>query len=248
VIVPPTRRPAGREQLLINVSVTDGVGLVELDRQDRRNALDVETCRGLAAAVGSLLGDGVRSIVLTGAGTSFCSGADFGEALHAALHAITDAPVPVVAAVNGPAIGAGTQLAIACDLRVADPAAVFAVPTARIGLAVDPWTVHRLAQIAGGGTARALLLACDQIGAELAHARGLVDRLGSRSDALDLAAELATLAPLTLRYNKLAADRTDLPVDAPELVAAFEACWTSADLVEGQHARTERRAPAFTGR
>jgi enoyl-CoA hydratase len=241
---------------LINVSATDGVGLVELDRPERRNALDVATCRGIAAAVGSLLADGVRSIVLTGAGTSFCSGADFGEvytegfreALYAALHAVTDAPVPVVAAVNGPAIGAGTQLAIACDLRVAHPSAVFGVPTARIGLAVDPWTVHRLAQIAGGGTARALLLACDQIGADLAHARGLVDRLGSRDDALALAAEIATLAPLTLRYNKLAVDRMDLPVDDPDLVTAFEACWTSADLVEGQRAREERRAAAFTGR
>lgn len=192
---------------MINVSATEGVGLVELARPERRNALDIEHCRGLVDAVGDLLAGGARAIVVTGAGTSFCSGADFGEiyttgfrdALHAALHAVTSAPVPVVAAVNGPAIGAGTQLAIACDLRVAAPGAVFGVPTARIGLAVDPWTVQRLAQVAGGGTARMLLLACEQLDAGTAHACGLVDKLGSRADALALAAEIATFAPLTLR-------------------------------------------------
>jgi enoyl-CoA hydratase len=241
---------------LINVSSTDRVGRIELDRQHVRNALDVEHCGLLRAAVATHVAAGMRAIVVTGAGTSFCSGADFGEvytdgfrdALYAALHAITDAPVPVIAAVDGPAIGAGTQLAIACDLRVATAAAVFAVPTARIGLAVDPWTVHRIAQLAGGGTARALLMACDQIGVELAHARGLVDRIGDASDAMALAAEIATLAPLTLLYNKVAADRTDLAADDPVLVAAFEACWASHDLVEGQRARAAKRPPVFTGR
>lgn len=241
---------------MINTSVDGGVGLVELDRPERRNALDVATCHALVAALAQVRAAGARAVVVTGSGTSFCSGADFAEvytdgfrdALHAALHAITAAPVPVVAAVNGPAIGAGTQLAIACDLRVAAPTAVFAVPTARIGVAVDPWTVHRLAQLAGGGTARAVLLACAQIDAPLAHARGLVDRIGERADALALAAEIATLAPLTLRYSKLAADRTDRPADDPELVAAFEHCWGSADREEGRRARLERRSPLFTGR
>lgn len=244
------------EQQLINVSVADGVGVLELNRPERRNALNVALCRAIVAAVGSVLTEGARAILVTGTGSSFCSGADFGEvytdgfrdALHAALHAVTDAPVPVVAAVNGPAIGAGTQLAIACDLRVGAPEAVFGVPTARIGLAVDPWTVHRLAQVAGGGTARALLLACAQVDVDLAHARGLVDRLGDTADALALATEIATLAPLTLAYNKLALDRTDLPADDPALVSAFEACWASADLVEGQDARAERRNPVFHGR
>jgi enoyl-CoA hydratase len=244
------------EQQLINVSVAEGVGVLELNRPERRNALNVALCRAIVDAVGSVLGGGARAIMITGTGSAFCSGADFGEvytdgfrdALHAALHAVTDAPVPVVAAVNGPAIGAGTQLAIACDLRVGAPEAVFGVPTARIGLAVDPWTVHRLAQVAGGGTARSLLLACAQIDVGLAHSRGLVDRLGGTADALALATEMATLAPLTLAYNKLALDRTDLPVDDPMLVAAFEGCWDSADLVEGQDARSEKRSPVFHGR
>ena len=240
---------------MITTSIADGVGVIELDRPERRNALDVEHCRWLADAVAGVVGGGVRAIVLTGAGTSFCAGADFGEvytegfraAHQAAVRALVEAPVPVIAAVNGPAIGAGTQLAIACDLRVAAPRAVFEVPTARIGLAVDPWTVRRLAELAGGGTARALLLACDRIDAELAHARGLVDRIGDTDDAIALAVEIAAMAPLTLTYNKLALDGVDRAV-TPEVLAAFEACWTSEDRAEGQRARVEGRAPEFTGR
>ncbi|MCO1656029.1 enoyl-CoA hydratase [Pseudonocardia humida] len=241
---------------MINSSLTGRVGVIELDRPERRNALDVEHCAGLGAAVAGVLDEGARAIVVTGAGTAFCAGADldqvhddgFRDALHAALRAIAEAPVPVVAAVNGPAIGAGTQLAVACDLRVADPRAVFAVPTARLGLAVDPWTVRRLAQLAGGGTARSLLLACDRVDAVLAHARGLVDRIGPTADALALAEELAGLAPLTLRYNKLTLDGIDGPADDPAVVAAYRACWSSADGLEGPRAAAERRPAAFTGR
>ncbi len=79
-------------------------------------------------------------------------------------HRLATLPIPVIAAVNGPAIGAGTQLAIACDLRVAGPTARFAVPTAKLGLAVDPWSVRRLASLAGGGSARAMLLGVDTLG------------------------------------------------------------------------------------
>jgi len=243
-------------QPMIQVSVTDRVGLLELDRPEQRNALDVAQCRRLVDAVGTVLAQGARAVVVTGRGTSFCSGADFGQvytdgfrdALYAALHAVTDAPVPVVAAVNGPAIGAGTQLAIACDLRVAAPGAVFGVPTARIGVAVDPWTIRRLARLGGGGTARAILLACEQIGADLAHARGLVDRIGDTKDALALAAEVAALAPLTLAYNKLVLDHVELAEDDPALLAALERCWSSADRDEGRRARLGKRPPVFEGR
>jgi enoyl-CoA hydratase len=151
-------------------------------------------------------------MVVTGAGSAFCAGADldqvhddgFRDALHTALRAVADAPVPVVAAVNGPAIGAGTQLAVACDCGSPIRAPSSRCPRRGLGLAVDPWTVRRLAQLAGGGTARSLLLACERVDAALAHARGLVDRIGPAADALALAADLAAFAPLTLRYNKLA--------------------------------------------
>jgi enoyl-CoA hydratase len=240
--------------------------LIEIDRHDKRNALDVDHLDQLHGAVVRAGEAGVRAIAIAGRGTSFCSGADtepgrpdagvygdgFRVALYRALGAITASPVPVVAAVHGPAIGAGTQLAIACDLRVAGRAARFAVPTARNGLAVDPWTIRRLAVLAGGGTSRAMLLGVDTLDAEAAHTRGLVDRLVDE-DVLDAALawaeEIAALAPLSLAYAKLAADRlAERPVDDPEIEKAFLACWGSDDVVEARRARAERRAPRFQGR
>jgi enoyl-CoA hydratase len=240
----------------VNVHVDGRVGTIELDRPERRNALDVDTCERIVAACAALREQQVRAVVVTGAGTSFCAGADFGEvygegfrdALTAALQAVHTLPVPTVAAVNGPAIGGGTQLAVACDLRVATETAVFAIPTARLGLAVDPWTIRRVAQLAGGGTARSLLLACEQLGAAHAFGRGLVDRIGDRAVAHGLAAELATLAPLTLAYNTLVLNRTPPVPDEPELLAAFEGVWASSDREEGRAARTAKRVPEYQGR
>lgn len=238
--------------------VRDGdVETVRIDRHERRNALDAEHCDLLREAVAAAVEGGARAVVIAGEGSTFCSGADlsavygqgFRTALYAALAAITGCRVPVLASVNGPAVGAGTQLAIACDLRVAAPSATFAVPTARNGLAVDPWTVRRLAQVAGGGPARAVLIGCATLDASAAQAHGLVDRLGDHAAAVAWAHEIAELAPLTLAYSKLALNRLPGPLaDDPEVTRAFEACWASEDLREGSLARRERRKPQFRGR
>lgn len=233
------------------------VAVLTLDRPQKRNALTVELCHLLRDSVRGAVADGARALVLTGSGTSFCSGADLDEvytadlrdALYAMLHAVVDAPVPVIAAVNGPAIGAGTQLAIAADLRVVAPEALFGVPTAKIGLAVDPWTVRRLSALAGNGTARALLLGCAQLDADAARACGLAERAGSGADATGWAAEIAELAPLTLAYSKrVLNDIVEPAPDAGELEAAFAACWASEDLAEGRRARREKRRPGFRGK
>lgn len=219
---------------------TEKVGqaaLITIDRHAKRNALDTALCGQLETAVTAAAADGARVLVITGQGTAFCAGADlrgvytdeFRAALYAMLHAITDLPVPVIAAVNGPAIGAGTQLAIACDLRVAAPSAVFAVPTARNGLAVDPWTIRRLALLAGGGAARAMLLGCQQIDAHTAYARGLADRLGDLADALAWAGEICSYSQASLRYSKQALNTLGEPLPWPaELDRAFDACWAAA--------------------
>ena len=154
------------------------VAVIEIDRHERRNALDTEHCHALRDAVQA---EGGRAVVITGAGSSFCAGADLGavydvafrDALYAMLTAVTDAPVPVLAAVNGPAIGAGAQLAIACDLRVAAAEARFAIPTARLGIAVNPWTIRRLALVSGTGTAQAMLIGGESLDAARALQCGL---------------------------------------------------------------------------
>lgn len=242
---------------MIEIGSRGRVTVITLNRPDKRNALNIELCHRLRDAVTEAVGQGARAIVLTGAGTSFCSGADlsdvytadFRDTLYATLHTVTDAPVPVVAAVNGPAIGAGTQLAIAADLRVAAPGALFAVPTAKIGLAVDPWTIRRLALLAGNGTARAVLLACDQLDADAARRCGLVERTGSPQQAIEWADEMTALAPLTVAYSKQVLNEVSGPQPQDKVLdAAFEACWASADFAEGRRARTGKRPPVFEGR
>jgi enoyl-CoA hydratase len=225
------------------------VAVIEIDRHERRNALDAAHCDALREAVQQ---KGARAIVITGAGSSFCSGADLGavydsafrDALDAMLAAVTDISVPVLAAINGPAIGAGAQLALACDLRVAAREATFAIPTARLGIAVNPWTIRRLALLAGAGTAQAMLIGGEILDAARALQCGLASRAGDRAAALAWAHELAELAPLSLAYAKKAVNQPD----STELVKDFEACWASEDAAEGRRARGAKRPPRFQGR
>ena len=241
---------------MIETRRDDAVAVITLRRPERRNALDIEHCDALREAVEVATGDDARAIVITGEGTSFCSGADldgvYGEAfrrsLYAALRSVVDTPIPVVAAVNGPAIGAGTQLAIACDLRMAAETAMFGVPTARNGLAVDVWTMRRLADLGGGAVARRVMLSCDLVETAAALTCGLADRSGDTEAAIAWAKELASLAPLTLAYNKLVLNTPDAEADDPRLQAAFDACWGSDDIEEARTARKEKRAPVFRGR
>ena len=192
-------------------------------------------------------------IVLTGAGGHFCAGADLGGvegdefvvALRALLLLLTEIPLPVLAAVEGAALGAGMQLTVACDLRVATADARFAIPAGKLGLMIDHWSVQRLALIAGEGTARAMLLAAEVVSGEDAYRLGLVQRLGGIDDALAWAGEIAILAPMSIAGHKLSLNRS---VSDPDVDAAFARAWSSADLAEGMAAFRERRSPEFRGR
>lgn len=233
-------------------TTTDGdVAVLELQRESRRNALDLAQCRRLHEAVDNVVEAGARAIVITGKGTAFCSGADLGGvygddflgALYGMLHHLTQLPVPVIAAVNGPAIGAGTQLAIACDLRVVDSTATFAVPTVKNGMAVDAWTIRTLAQLAGHGPARRLMLAAELLDSGQALDCGLADRAGTVADAIAWAHRIAALAPLALAHNKSVLNGAD----DESAALSFAACWASDDVREAAAARTEKRAPVFVG-
>lgn len=243
---------------MIHYEQRDAVALVTIDRPERRNAVNHETLSALTDAIAAATANepATRALVLTGAGGHFSAGADltgvedasFAAVLGAALRALHDAPFPTIAAVEGAALGAGTQLAIACDLRVAAPTARFGVPAAKLGLMVDEWTVARVARLAGHGAARALLLAAEVLDAGAALRLGLAQRAGGLDDALAWASEIAALAPLTIQGHKLALNRLETHLgDDPTVADAFTRAWASADLQEGIAAFRERRPPVFRG-
>ena len=234
----------------------DTVLCVTIDRPERRNALDADALEGLIVATTEATSGGARVLVLTGAEGHFCAGADlsgvedpaFVQRLNEVLEGLRSAAFPTIAAVNGAALGAGTQLAVACDLRVATPTATFGIPAARLGLMVDGWTVQRLVSMAGQGTARAMLLAAETFSGADAHRTGFVQRLGDLPDALEWAAAVAELAPLTIAGHKIGCNEAESLVATSDTYrAAWSEAWASRDLAEGLRAFSERRPPNFAG-
>lgn len=243
---------------LIAVRREGDVAILELQREDRRNALNTAMCDDIRVAAEAAVADGARVLVITGKGSVFCAGADlsgdvysgrFPLALVWMLDVLQTLPVPVVAAVNGPAIGAGVQLALACDLRVLAEDGRFEVPVAKVGLTVHNWTIRRLSDIIGGGAARTMLLGARPMHAAEALDRGLANQLGDFDATMDWARELAGFAPLTLKHIKMVFN-DDGARDAatPEQAEAFQAAWQSEDKNEARRARNEGRAPNFQGK
>lgn len=239
--------------------IAAGVVLVTLDRPDVRNAVDRATLEQLLDWQGSL-DDSVRAVVITGRPPAFSAGADltgvdeseFAGLLRRVLQGFTELPAVVIAAIDGPALGAGIQLAMVADLRVATGSSVLGVPAARLGLVVDLWTVERLTREFSWPVARAMLLSAEAYTAERLAVLGAVHRLGDLSTALDWAGEIARLAPLTIRGHKVALEHVaQRSVDAPVAALVEEArarAWASEDAVEGREAFRQKRPPVFRGR
>ena len=240
--------------------VRDGrVAVITLDRPARRNAVDHPTLLELLQVQASILADApgqIRAVVLTGSPPAFSAGADlngveegqFQTDLTAVLRGFGRLPVAVIAAIDGPALGAGAQLAIATDLRVATPDSILGIPAAKLGLVVDHWTIRRLSTEFSPPIARAMLLAAaTYTGAQL-HATGGVHRLGGLDDAIAWAHELADLAPLTIAGHKLGLEHAITEsTDDEEFEIARSAAWASSDAEEGRTAFLEKRRAAFTG-
>lgn len=247
--------------MTVHVEWGEQVVLITLDRPERRNAVDHSTILELLDAQRLIVAGGpdgageVRVVVLSGAPPAFSAGADltgveegrFAADLGAVLRGFGELPVPVIAAIDGPALGAGAQLAIAADLRVATAESVIGVPAARLGLVVDHWTVRRLASEFTAPVARAMLVAAETYTGARLHALGGIHRLGTRVDALDWAMELAAFAPLTMRGHKLALERMADPAVDDLVEEARRAAWASDDADEGRRAFLEKRPARFTG-
>jgi enoyl-CoA hydratase/carnithine racemase len=186
----------------------DGIALLTLDRPDARNALDDDLAEALGAALDEAAwDDAVRAVILTGAGEAFCAGGDLGRferewtpsafrrhshRLTALIAAIERLEKPVIAAVNGVATGAGTQLALACDVRLAAPGARLVFREGRLGIIPGHGGVARLVRLVGLGRARDVLLGAEVVEAEEAVRLGLLT--ATADDVVGTARERARLA------------------------------------------------------
>jgi 2-(1,2-epoxy-1,2-dihydrophenyl)acetyl-CoA isomerase len=257
------------DSLLVNA--TDAVATLTLNRPQTKNALTRELVQALGDELTRLAEDrSVRAIVLTGTGGAFCSGADLkaamvdpdsmattGEALegyHRVVRAIAATPQPVIAAVDGPAVGFGCDLALACDLRIVSSRAYLQEKFVRIGLMPDGGGSLWLPRMIGLGRALEIMMTGRKIEAHEATALGLANRVVEaellEGEARKLATQLAKGPPLALAAIKRAA-RAGLDGGLEDALARERdsqlKLLQSADFMEGVQAWMQKRAPAFKG-
>jgi enoyl-CoA hydratase/carnithine racemase len=245
------------------------VARLTISNPAKRNALDRPILDALAA---TLPGLDARCILLTGAGEIFSAGYDIGDLapdrlaeqaaelvahpFQNALEALDAVPVPVVAALNGHAIGGGLELALSCDLRVAAAGSRMGMPPGRLGLVYSHTGLRRFLDAVGAARTRELFLTAKSIDAETAASWGLVNEVVAREEVAErgvaLAAEVASLAPLSQRGNKrvlreLLSSSLDERV-LRELHALREEAFRSEDFAEGVTAFVSKREPEWHGR
>jgi len=247
------------------------VRVLTIENRAKRNAFDYGSLSELEEACRKAERDGVRCLVLRGGGDqAFSSGFDLGAmdapvedrpdlAVERAMEAVEAVPCPTVAFVNGVAFGAGCELAVTCDLRVAASGAVLGMPPAKLGVVYAASGIRRFLALVGPAHAREMLFTGRPVDAERARAMGLVDRVvepsAAEGEALALAEEIARNAPLAVQGMKrilrllVAAHERGLTGEEREEVAELRRrAFASEDLKEGRAAWAERRPPRFQGR
>ena len=251
------------------------VATVTLNRPERLNAMSLALVEQLRETLRALAADDVpRAVVLTGAGRGFCAGGDISDladsgvdverpgglamllrSCSAIVEILMTMPQPVVAAMNGPAAGAGLSLACACDVRVLARDAVSTTAFVKVGQPGDYGLAWTLPRIVGAGRARDLLLTGRRLDADEALRIGLVDELADADDVLGraqaIAAEIATRAPLTVAALKASlhdAQHLSLAEFLDREAERFEANALTDDAAEAALAFIEKRDPVFRGR
>ncbi|MDN5918573.1 MAG: crotonase/enoyl-CoA hydratase family protein [Pseudonocardia sp.] len=261
----------------VTTTITDGVADVRLARPDKRNALDADMFAAIVHTGEALrTAPGVRVVVLSGDGPDFCAGLDFGafaamrsgERMSAsvtlppsdgpakvtgqlAVHVWAAVPVPVIAAVQGNALGGGLQIALGADIRLVHPDAVLSVLEIRWGLIPDMTGSQLLPELVGRDVAKELVLTGRRVSGTEAVALGLGTRVEDdpRAAALAMAAEIARQSPHAVRAAKRLLDgagRQDLETGFAAEQDEIGALIGSPNQVEAVTARFEQRAPQFT--
>jgi enoyl-CoA hydratase len=251
--------------------VTDGIAWITVHRPDRLNALNAATVGEIGQAAGRAAADAeVGVIVVTGAGEkAFVAGADIAEmsTLHALeaqrfSHRLNEAfglleasPKPVIAAINGFALGGGCELALACHVRIAADTAVFGQPEVGLGLIPGAGGTQRLQRLIGRGRALDLILTGEVINATEALRIGLIERMVPaaelRAAATAYASKLLTRSPVALSRALdavYAGGEMALPEALRLEAGLFGLCFATDDMREGTRAFLEKRKPRFPGR
>lgn len=242
--------------------------VLTIDRPEARNAISPEVARGIETGIDRAEADGdVRAIVLTGAGPVFCAGADL-KAVRDGHGAELATPrggfagvtrrerrLPLIAAVDGPALAGGLEIVLACDLVVASTAAAFGLPEVKRGLVAGAGGLFKLGRVLPRNVAMEAILTGDRFSAEDAKRFGLVNELCApgvaRASAVALAARVTTNAPLAVRESRavaLAATGADDAVGWAMSDASMALVMASEDVQEGVRAFVEKRTPIWTGR
>jgi len=253
------------------LEIADGVATVTVNRPKALNALNSETVRELDRAFAGIEADPeVGAVILTGAGNkAFVAGADIAvmqscdpvAAREMALLAqgvlarIESGPKPVIAAVNGYALGGGCELAMSCDLRIAAESARLGQPEINLGIIPGWGGTQRLARLIGKGRALELLFTGDMIAARDAERIGLVNRVTSDGELMEeatkLARKIAAKASIALRLIKDAVHQgQEMDLARANALEAdrFALCFSTEDQKEGMTAFLEKRTPKFRGR
>lgn len=250
----------------------NGVATITLNRPEKLNAINNETIEDILEAFREVAEDNrVRAVIITGAGRAFCSGADLSSPLfesedattymkgmhrvHLLIMAIRNMPKPVIASVNGPAAGAGCNLALACDIIIASEKAKFIEPFVFRGLHPDCGGTYFLPRLAGLAKATEILLTCRMVDANEADRIGMVSRVVPadqlQSATEKLAMTLAKGAPVAISMAKASLNQalsSDLPTALECEAKAVTIANMTEDRNEGIAAFLEKREPLFKGK
>lgn len=248
-----------------------GIGHVTINRPQKLNALNRKAIQELTGCFKEILEVAeVRGVILTGAGEkAFVAGADINElsALspagaretslqgQALMNMVENLRKPVVAAVNGFALGGGCELAMACTIRIASENARFGLPEVKLGLVPGYGGTQRLPRLVGKGPALKMILTGEPISAQEAWQIGLANHVVSLSELIPTAEKMvqriAANGPVAIRYALEAVNRgMEMPASEGELLEAslFGLCFATSDMKEGTQAFIEKRPPRFTGK